>query len=40
VPAAAGGLALEIAMRVLDGLECTRLGADEPLTTSRSRAAA
>jgi predicted dehydrogenase len=40
VPAAAGGLALEIAMRVLDGLERTRLGADEPLATSRSRAAA
>ena len=40
VTAAAGGAALEIAMRVLDGLICTRLGSEEPVVSAPSRAAA
>ena len=40
VPAAAGAAALEIAMRVLDGLVCTRLGSDGPAVSAPSRAAA
>jgi len=40
VPAAAGAAALEIAMRVLDGLVCTRLGSEGPAVSAPSRAAA
>jgi len=40
VPAAAGAAALEIAMRVLDGLSCTRLGSDRPAVSTPSRVAA
>jgi predicted dehydrogenase len=40
VPAAAGAAALEIAMRVLDGLSCTRLGSEGPGVSAPSRVAA
>jgi predicted dehydrogenase len=40
VPAAAGAAALDIAMRVLDGLVCTRLGSEEPAVSAPSRVAA
>jgi predicted dehydrogenase len=41
VPASAGAAALDIAMQVLDGVACTRLGADTPAAMSPpSRAAA
>ena len=40
VPAAAGAAALEIAMRVLDGLVCTRLGSEGPAVSAPSRVAA
>ena len=40
VPAAAGGAALEIAMRVLDSLACTRLGSEVSVASSPSRVAA
>jgi predicted dehydrogenase len=40
VPAAAGAAALEIAMRVLDGLSCTRLGSEGPAVSAPSRVAA
>ena len=40
VPAAAGAAALDIAMRVLDGLVCTRLGSEEPAVLAPSRVAA
>ena len=40
VPASAGAAALDVAMRVLDGLVCVRLGADSPTVSVSSRAAA
>jgi predicted dehydrogenase len=40
VPAAAGGAALDVALRVLDALEVTRLGADAPHASAASRVAA
>jgi predicted dehydrogenase len=40
VPAAAGAAALEIAVRILDGLSCTRLGADTPAVLRSTRVAA
>jgi predicted dehydrogenase len=40
VPAAAGGAALDVALRVLDALEVTRLGADAPPASAASRVAA
>ena len=40
VPASAGAAALDVAMRVLDGLVCVRLGADLPTVSVSSRVAA
>ena len=40
VPAAAGAAALDIAMRVLDGLVCTRMGSEGPAVSAPSRVAA
>jgi predicted dehydrogenase len=40
VPASAGAAALDVAMRVLDGLVCARLGADVPAISQPSRVAA
>jgi predicted dehydrogenase len=40
VPASAGAAALDVAMRVLDGLVCVRLGADSPTVSVSSHAAA
>ena len=40
VPASAGAAALDVAMQVLDGLVCVRLGADSPTGSVPSRAAA
>ena len=40
VPASAGAAALDIALQVLDGLVCTRLGADTPAVFPPSRVAA
>jgi hypothetical protein len=40
VPASSGAAALDIAMRVLDGLVCVRLGAGSPTVSVPSNAAA
>ena len=40
VPASAGAAALDIAMRILDGLVCVRLGAGSPTVSVPSNAAA